>query len=129
MSLLLVGAMLVGVGSLAVPAMADVGDICEAGNNIPEDLKEAAGCKFEKDENKDKTVMPAAVYIIDVVVSLVGIVAVGMIVYGAITYVISTGDAAKLNRAKNAILYGVIGLVVASLAYAIVSFVSQNLGE
>lgn len=124
MSLALVGAMLVGVNGLVAPVMADLGDICEDGNNIPDDLKEAAGCKVRE----DKTAMPAAVYIVNVAVSLVGIVAVGMIVYGAITYVISTGDAAKLNRAKNAILYGLIGVAVASLAYTIVYFVSQNLG-
>lgn len=124
MSLLVVGTMLIGGAILVKPAMAVIGDICEDGNNIPDDLKEAAGCKVEK----DKTAMPAVVYIINVALSLVGIVAVGMIVYGAITYVISTGDAVKLNRAKNSILYGLIGVVVASLAYTIVYFVSQNFG-
>ncbi len=133
MSLLVVGTMLMGGAILVKPAMAGedsnnipdaIGDICEDGNNIPDDLKEAAGCKVEK----DKTAMPAVVYIINVALSLVGIVAVGMIVYGAITYVISTGDAVKLNRAKNSILYGLVGVVVASLAYTIVYFVSQNFG-
>lgn len=124
MSLLLVGMMLFGGSCLTAPVMADIGDICEDGNNIPDDLKEAAGCNVEK----EKTAMPAVVYIIDVALSLVGIVAVGMIVYGAITYVISTGDAAKLNRAKNAIIYGLVGVGIASLAYAIVFFVSQSFG-
>lgn len=123
-SIFAVGVMLFGVGATVVPVMADsIGDICEAGNKIPDDLKEAAGCKLDS----DKTVMPVVIYIIDVALSLVGLVAVGVIVYGAITYVISTGDAVKLNRAKNSIIYGVVGLVIAFLAYAIVYFVSQSI--
>lgn len=122
-SLLVVGMMLLGGVSAVVPVMADIGDICEDGNNIPDDLKEAAGCKLDSDD----TAMPAVVYIISVVLGLIGIVAVGVIVYGAIIYVTSTGDAVKLNRAKNSIVYGVIGLVVALSAYGIVYFVSQSI--
>lgn len=122
-SLLVVGMMLLGGVSAVVPVMADIGDICEDGNNIPDDLKEAAGCKLDSDD----TAMPVVVYIISVVLGLIGIVAVGVIVYGAIIYVTSTGDAVKLNRAKNSIVYGVIGLVVALSAYGIVYFVSQSI--
>lgn len=121
-SFLVVSMMLLGGGALVMPVVATVGNVCDD-LEIPEDLREAAGCTIEE----GKTVMPMAVYLIDVVLSLVGVIAVGMIVYGAITYVISTGDAAKLNRAKNSILYGVVGLVVALLAYAIVFFVSQSI--
>ena len=124
LSLLAVGAMVVGVGAMMVPVMADsIGNICDA-DNIPGDLKEAAGCQLA---DTDKTVMPAVVYIINVALSLVGIVAVVVVIYGAITYVISTGDAVKLNRAKNSIIYGIVGLVVALMAYAVVYFVSQSI--
>ncbi len=122
-SVLVVVATVIGGFGLMMPVAAEIGDICEDGNGIPENLKEAAGCTLEDDD----TAMPVVVGLIDVALSLVGLIAVGMIVYGAITYVISTGDAVKLNRAKNAILYGVIGLVVALLAYAIVTFVSQSI--
>jgi hypothetical protein len=46
-----------------------------------------------------------------------------MIILGALRYVISAGDASKITQAKNTILYAVIGLVVALLAFAIVNFV------
>ena len=39
---------------------------------------------------------------------------------------LSNGDAAKLTKAKNTIIYSVIGLVVALLAFAIVNFVLAN---
>ena len=64
--------------------------------------------------------------IINVMVSVVGIVAVAVIVIGGILYVTSTGDASKAKRAQHTILYGVVGLVVAILAYAIVNFVLKS---
>ena len=35
----------------------------------------------------------------------------------------SSGDAGKVKKAKDTILYGVIGLIVVALAFAIVNFV------
>ena len=40
-----------------------------------------------------------------------------------IRYATSNGDAQQVKSAKDAVLYAVIGLVVAILAYAIVNFV------
>lgn len=64
--------------------------------------------------------------IINVIVGMVGFVAVAMIVMGGISYATSQGDAAKTRKAMNTILYGVVGLVVALLAFAIVNFVLVN---
>lgn len=57
---------------------------------------------------------------------LLGGVAVIMIVVGGIQYATSQGDAGAVAKAKNTILYAVIGLVVALLATGIVSFVINN---
>jgi len=38
-------------------------------------------------------------------------------------YTTSGGDSAQLTKAKNTILYSIVGLVVAALAYAIVTYV------
>jgi uncharacterized membrane protein YjfL (UPF0719 family) len=46
-----------------------------------------------------------------------------MIIVGGIKYVISNGDSSKVKSAKDTIMYSVVGLVVALLAYAIVKFV------
>ena len=54
---------------------------------------------------------------------LVGVLAVIMIVVGAIKYTLSAGDASKMTSAKNTIVYAVIGLVIGVLAFAIVNFV------
>ncbi len=65
--------------------------------------------------------------IINWIVGILGIVAVVVIIMGGVTYMTSAGDAGKVKKAKDTILYGLIGLVVCALAYAIVNFVITNL--
>ena len=65
--------------------------------------------------------------IIDVLLFIVGAVAVIMIIVGGIKYVTSGGDQNNVKSAKDTILYSVIGLIVALLAYAFVKFVVTNL--
>lgn len=58
---------------------------------------------------------------------IVGIIAVIMLIIGGIKYVISGGDAKKVTDAKNTVLYAIIGLIIAFLAFAIVNFVISAL--
>lgn len=58
---------------------------------------------------------------------VIGAISVIMIIVGGIRYVISNGDSAQITAAKNTILYAVIGLAIAVLAYAIVNFVVTTL--
>ncbi len=57
----------------------------------------------------------------------VGLIAVIMLIFGGIRYIISGGDQKKVTEAKNTILYAIIGLIIALLAYAIVNFVLNTL--
>jgi hypothetical protein len=61
--------------------------------------------------------------IVNLLLYLLGAIAVIMIVIGGIRYTTSNGDSSSITSAKNTILYSVVGLVVAILAYAIVNFV------
>ncbi len=54
---------------------------------------------------------------------IVGALAVVMIIVSGIFYVTSTGDAGRVAKAKNTLMYSVVGLIVAFLAYAIVFWV------
>lgn len=65
--------------------------------------------------------------IINVLLFIAGAVAVIMIILGAIRYITSNGDQADVKAAKDTILYSVIGLVVAIMAFAIVNFVVSKL--
>jgi len=59
--------------------------------------------------------------------TILGALAVLVIVIAALQYVLSAGDSQKTARAKDAIIYALVGLVIALLAYAIVTFVLDGL--
>jgi len=61
--------------------------------------------------------------IIDTLIFVIGMVAVVMIILGGISYATSQGDPNKVKKGKDTILYGIIGLVISLLAFAIVHFV------
>lgn len=65
--------------------------------------------------------------IINGVIAALGIIAVVIIIIGGVSYMTSSGDSAKVKKAKDTILYGVIGLVICVLAFAIVNFVIKNI--
>ena len=83
-----------------------------------------ANAYFDKITDKnDDNLMETIKLIINVIIGLVGMVAVVMMIMGGISFVTSQGDTAKVTKARNTILYGVVGLIVALLAFAIVNFV------
>jgi len=61
--------------------------------------------------------------IANILLFILGAIAVVMIIIGGIKYATSNGDSSSITSAKNTILYSVIGLIVAILAYAIVNFI------
>lgn len=65
--------------------------------------------------------------VINTILGLVGSLSVVMIVYAGIQYVISAGDSGKVAKAKNIIIYAVVGLLIAVFSYTIVNFVVKNL--
>jgi len=65
--------------------------------------------------------------IINILLFLIGAIAVIMIIVGGIRYTTSGGDANQAKSAKDTILYAIIGLVVAMMAYAIVNWVIKQL--
>ena len=64
--------------------------------------------------------------VINILLFLIGLIAVLMIVIAGFRFVTSNGDSNTISSARNTILYAVIGIVVAVSAYAIVNFVLIN---
>lgn len=62
----------------------------------------------------------------DVLLFIIGAVAVIMLVIGGIRYTVSGGDQAAVTAAKNTILYAIVGIIVAILAYAVIGFVTGS---
>jgi len=54
---------------------------------------------------------------------LTGIIAVVVIIIGAIMYVTSAGNSGSVTKAKSMILYSVVGIFIILGAYAITNFV------
>ncbi|MGB3024167.1 MAG: hypothetical protein WBB39_05180 [Candidatus Saccharimonadales bacterium] len=63
----------------------------------------------------------------NILLFIVGAIAVIMLIVGGIQYVTSGGDQSRVTSAKNTILYAIVGIVVAVLAYAAVNFVTTSL--
>lgn len=66
--------------------------------------------------------------ITNTVLFAVGIISVIMLIVGGLRYIISGGDSKKVTDAKNTIMYAIIGLIIAILAFAIVNFVISAVG-
>lgn len=82
---------------------------CAEGNEVPRNL-------FTGEDSIFKT-------IVNVLLFLIGAISVIMLIYGGIRYTTSGGNSANVTAAKNTILYAIIGLIIAFLAFAIVNFV------
>lgn len=119
-SLLLLPVLVLGV-SLVMPIVQPSTAGAQA---FDKGLREGADSSKGKDQQTDlfgeqgifKTITNVLLFII-------GAISVIMLIIGGIRYTVSNGDSAAVTSAKNTILYAVIGIVVAILAYALVNFV------
>lgn len=80
-------------------------------------------CK-SKDDNAGQMV----VNIVNMLLFVLGVVGVIVIIIGGFMYVTSAGDANRAKTGKDTIMYAVIGLIVALMAFAIVNWVATRVG-
>ncbi|RWZ79418.1 MAG: hypothetical protein EOT04_01715 [Candidatus Chaera renei] len=122
-SLMLVpfAALVLGVVPVAAQATCDpnslnvtTGAACAKGNNTPSNLV-GAGSVFQTVTN--------------ILLFVVGAIAVIMLIIGGIRYVLSNGDQNAITGAKNTILYAIVGIIVAFLAFAAVNFVTGQFSK
>ena len=96
---------------------------CPNGDSV----KSLEECKDLTNESNKDNLMKTVNGIINIVIGVIGFVAVAMTIYGGVQYTTSAGDPGKVKKAKDTIMYGIVGLVVAILAFAIVNFVLSSL--
>lgn len=87
----------------------------------------SAACQGRTTENPLVGPNGVLTRVIQIIVMITAIAAVIVIIVGGLKYILSSGDPNSVNSAKNTILYAIIGLVVAVIAQAIVSFVLRRL--
>ena len=124
-------------GLLLVPAMvlglSFVAPLASAAECVPGELSIECGADSAKGNNQPTDLFGAGgeggVFrtIVNIMLFIVGAVAVIMLIIGGIRYVISSGDQNQVTAAKNTILYAIVGIVVAILAFAVVNFVLTGL--
>ena len=61
--------------------------------------------------------------VVNVLLFVIGAISVVMLIFGGIRYTLSAGDSGAVTAAKNTILYAIVGLIIAFLAFAIVNWV------
>lgn len=66
--------------------------------------------------------------IIEILLRIAALVAVGYVVFGGVKYVVSQGEPDKTSEAKGTIINALAGLLLATFAVAIVSFLGNRLG-
>ena len=76
---------------------------------------------------RDNAWVQVGVYL-NYAVALIGVIAVVMLLYGAYLYMSAGANEDNAKKGKNAIIYGVIGAVVAVLAFSVFSFAKSLLG-
>lgn len=112
-------ALVVGAAGLFVPATAGAVNVFPQCTATSTD----AVCKAKNDS------VPSIIQVVvNTMLFILGAVSVIVIIIGGFMYVTSGGDSGGVTKAKNTILYAIIGLVVALLAFAIVNWVVGSVG-
>ena len=107
---------ILGISIFANTPVFATNNIC-SNSSVSDEVKAAAGC------GATGTLDSALTSILNAIILIIGIVAVIFIIIGGVNYITSSGDSNKVKKAKDTILYSVIGLVICALAFVIVNFV------
>lgn len=121
LTLLAVPALALSVSAVATPAAYADLNLQSGANSAQGDGQ--SSCLFGTEPSCDGGQTPIFKTITNVLLFIIGAVSVIMLIIGGIRYTISQGDSSAVTSAKNTILYSIIGIVVAILAYAAVNFV------
>ena len=112
------------ISAVAIQPAAMAAEVtCPAGTKLAgQTVKNLAECNVEETKGDD-SLMGRLNIIINVALGVIGVLAVVVIIIGGFQYTTSQGDPGRTKKAKDTIMYGIIGLVVALLAFSIVNFV------
>jgi hypothetical protein len=126
-ALLIVPALALGVTAAANVVSTSVANAASCTTDASGGLSGGANCAQGANQQSDlfgsngvfKTITNVLLFVI-------GAISVIMLIIGGIRYVVSGGDSSAVTSAKNTILYAIVGIVVAILAYALVNFVISS---
>lgn len=109
--------------SLVMTGTASAAVTCPAGTLHANQSKPTyAECNIDSSATTDD-LLGTVRNVINVILGILGIVAVVVIIMGGFSFLTSQGDAGKVMKGRNTILWGVVGLIVALSAFTIVNLV------
>lgn len=117
----LVAGFIVAAATLLVPIVPVNAADCDMGANPTQ-----GGINCAQGEGTPTTLFGAGsifTTIVNVLLFVIGAICVVMLIFGGIRYTTSGGNSNNVTAAKNTIMYAIIGLVIAFLAFAIVNWV------
>ncbi len=109
---------------VALPQQAAYAACSSTSNGDNLSIKDGANCAQGNNQSSDLFGSQGVFKIItNVLLFIIGAISVIMLIIGGIRYTVSGGDSGAVTSAKNTILYAIVGIVVALLAFAVVNFV------
>lgn len=137
---LVVLASVVGAGATLVPASAHAAACSQSGSffglpywwrglptvTVTNQATKQTTCtiQFKITNNDFSPIWTIVVNLIDILLRLSGLVAVGFIIWGGIRYIMSQGNSSDMTLAKQTIVHAVVGLAIAISAVFILNFVA-----
>lgn len=109
------------VGILSAPAIA----LGQDGPRVPTD---PVGDPDPVNDLDIDGILALLTRVANILVAFVAVIAVIFIVIGGFKYVTSGGDEDKIGSARETITYGIVGLAVSLLAFAVITFVNDLVG-
>ncbi len=112
-----------GIGLFSGATAFAAPDPCTTGDTTTQVKCGVTGSGGTGAKNQGAQVAKTLQVVVNILLFFVGAFAVIMIVIAGFRFVSANGDANTVSSARNTIMYAVIGLVVAYLAYALVNFI------
>ncbi|MFA4871644.1 MAG: hypothetical protein WC610_01090 [Patescibacteria group bacterium] len=113
---------IVSLATLAGVANADTGIV----NAKSEAGKAAAGTPLANAKIADLPVLVGTIF--QVVLAMVGVLFVILVIWGGISWMLASGDSAKITKAKGLLMAAAIGLIITMISYTITIFVLEGVG-
>lgn len=94
---------------------------------LPQDTSDKTRCTVTFNPANGADIGKILLAIVDILLRIGAIVAIGYVIYGGIQYILSQGEPDKISGARQTITNAIIGLVIAMLATGIVTLVGNTL--
>lgn len=109
----------------ATTSAADLFNICNSNNSTGTDASKTDVCKDVNTQKSstDNPIVKIIGTVLKVLSYVTGVAAVIMIIVSGMRFMTAGGDAAAVSKARSALIYAAVGVVVTVMAQAIVHFV------